>query len=161
MTLANQHGACKQWQASAECDDKSEFVVWQIRACGDKSASGAWQIQTTCESNTLCLSHLPVNKSTLGGLLQVNAAATMSLFVHLASSSLYNCKPEIYRDCNHVVQSFHTNCTLQLGSANISKYPGWENRNFGGVQYFEGGFLTAGLWHLYTVPVQFYSPHWN
>ena len=46
----------KQWQANVECDDKSEFVVRQIRACGDKSASGAWQIQTTCESNTLCLS---------------------------------------------------------------------------------------------------------
>ena len=33
------------WQAVGECDDKSEFVVWQIRACGDKSASGAWQIR--------------------------------------------------------------------------------------------------------------------
>ena len=75
----------KQWQANVECDDKSEFVVRQIRACGDKSASGAWQIQTTCESNTLCLSHLLVNR--LGGL-QLNATATMSLFVQLASSSL-------------------------------------------------------------------------
>ena len=114
----------KQWQANVECDDKSEFVVRQIRACGDKSASGAWQIQTTCESNTLCLSHLLVNR--LGGL-QLNATATQCLCLSsLQVRACWEWTPGSYRDCNRVVQNFHT---LQLVWPIISKYLGWENRN--------------------------------
>ena len=159
MTLANQHRACEQWQASSECDDKSEFVVWQIRACGDKSASGAWQIQTTCESNTLCLSHLLVNRP--AGWSPTKCRCNNVSVCPACNFKLFESE---HQDCIGIAILSSKTFTRYTHNPDTCVDPNiLVEKLWGEGWYLEAGASssTTGLWHLYTVLVQFYSPHWN
>ena len=134
--------------------DKSEHVVTNLRLVRDKSKPLA--SQTHCVSLTSLSSTVYVATGWSPSKCRCNNGLCLSSLHFSACTPRYM----YHGRCNCVVQNFLIHCTLELVSAKRSKYICIQVEKVEVFRkYLGGSSSTTGLQHLYTVPVQFFSPH--